>query len=446
MKQNLIIIASCCLVLFQSLSVYSYFVPKNIPLLLHSTKSTFLLRTSTQNTVDNSSSQEDADEKQMTRMIELIVSSVEDGREDDLRRAGLKVTKKSPRETLDDKIIDPEIQRNIFGPMTKEDKSVMEMLERVCQQEEQNSSNMDATTVTNAMTSISTETSSPGIDSVMFAELKEEAMQTLEELRRKGSVMGALLDDQEQFGTTINPIIRHPVLSNTQKKASDDDKITPGGALDPCVWDSTPGVETMLSPVDPMKYIEWMNEGYEGPMIVGPFVEEVECDQTEPSENESAPVVNPLYNGGNGNTGSQHYELPIRNPANNAAMTAMTAASSSDSNSNSNSETKPLSVEALLMNPGLNGSPDSLESKFAALLKASMNAQQAQAEVGDSDSESLANTRKSLVEAVTTGKSNGIDIETLLGSTMASLAKQLNVNVADTLSEKDSMTEMQVGI
>lgn len=454
MNQFITIISSCFLLSF----VYSFFLhKKNIPLSLN--KRAFLLRTVTQNTVGDSSSQENADEDKMTRMIELIVSSVEEGREDDLRRAGLKVTKKSARETLDDKLIDPEIQNTIFGPMTSEDKSVMEMLERVCQQEQ----NLDSSSVTTT-TDKSSSSITNGIDSAMFAELKEEAMQTLEELRRKGSVMGALLDDQEQFGTTINPLIRpstiHPSNSQqipTTSSSTVDDKVIPGGAMDPSVWGtSTPGVESMLSPVDPMKYIEWMNEGYEGPLIVGAAVEEMECDEPEPSTDETTPVANPLYNGGNGVAGSQHYELPIRNSVTQqfmntvtATTTATTTTTDTTTTTTATTDPKALSVEALLMNPGLSDSPNSLESKFAALLKASMNAQQVQAEVGATDSnskDSLVLTRKNLVEAVTTGQSNGIDIETLLGSTMASLAKQLNVNVADTLSEKDSMAEMQVGI
>lgn len=136
---------------------------------------------------------DDNDEK-LDQMMKFIAAKVNEGREDDLTKAGLKVTRMSPRETLDDKLQNPQIKQTVLGSMTSEDEEVMNLLNDAIELESSNNG--------------SSSSSGMDLDPAVFAELQAEAWETLQTLRSEnqhGSSLAALLDNEpeanEGFGS-----------------------------------------------------------------------------------------------------------------------------------------------------------------------------------------------------------------------------------------------------
>ena len=51
-------------------------------------------------------------------MVKMIMTAVDEGREDDLKDAGLKVTKRTAKEVMDSNLSNEEIVNKVLGPMT----------------------------------------------------------------------------------------------------------------------------------------------------------------------------------------------------------------------------------------------------------------------------------------------------------------------------------------
>ena len=141
----------------------------------HNRRSNRLHAEKTQETDDN-------DEK-LDQMMKFIAAKVNEGKEDDLSKAGLKVTRMSPRETLDDKLQNPQIKQTVLGSMTSEDEEVMNLLNEAMAQD--SSSNGSSS-------------SGMDLDPAVFAELQAEAWETLQTLRseNQGSSLASLLENE----------------------------------------------------------------------------------------------------------------------------------------------------------------------------------------------------------------------------------------------------------
>jgi hypothetical protein len=48
-------------------------------------------------------------------MMKMMVTAIDEGRQQELIKKGLKVVSKTARETLDEKLNDPEVRANILG-------------------------------------------------------------------------------------------------------------------------------------------------------------------------------------------------------------------------------------------------------------------------------------------------------------------------------------------
>ena len=120
-------------------------------------------------TSDSSSSVDDDQGKKIEEMMKLFVTAIDEGRQEDLVKAGLKVTTVSAKQALDEKLNDPEIIASILGPMaSEEERSLKNELANqiVLEQELENKGDR--------MIQI------PGLDPSIFAELQAEAKETLE--------------------------------------------------------------------------------------------------------------------------------------------------------------------------------------------------------------------------------------------------------------------------
>ena len=153
----------------------------------------------------DSSAVADDQGNKIKEMMELFVTAIDEGRQEDLVKAGLKVTTLSAKAALDDKLSDPEIIASILGPMASAEeldmKKVLQnqvLLEKELEDSGKGSVHSD-------------------LDPMMFAELQAEAKETLAMMKKQGSGIAALLDEQtpskKGFGS-----------SNKSTKQQGDDK------------------------------------------------------------------------------------------------------------------------------------------------------------------------------------------------------------------------------
>lgn len=131
--------------------------------------------------------------KNIEEMMKLFVTAIDEGRQEDLVKAGLKVTTISARESMDEKLSDPEIIASILGPMASaEEVDLKNDLKNQILLEQQLEIGGEA---------------SPGLDldPSIFAELQAEAKAALETMKKQGSGIAALLDEpkvsKKGFGT-----------------------------------------------------------------------------------------------------------------------------------------------------------------------------------------------------------------------------------------------------
>ena len=346
----------------------------------------------------------------MTKLVELIVNSLEDGREGDLTKAGIKVTKKSERETMFEKTQDPQIRQSVLGSMLgSEEIDTMKALMDVFEQ--------DANTTSPASV----------IDPDLLAEFKQEAYEAWDIFQSRAK-MGVQIDNdrqlrEQQLQAEINSRLEVPINTSSEIiPTSTANKVV----TDMSAWGNKKGFESLLAPIDTSRFPEWAAQDTADTLPSGNLVEESEsADDDVYSAVEGG--VYPLYDSGGpgqgsststGGTTTNHYELPI-------------SSSSLDTTASS-------LVSSITSDPSL-----SIEDKFAALLKASMTLQQVRSEDGPSIDQA---TVRQTVDAVSSGRSENLNIETLLGNTMAALARQLDVDLTQTLSQPDSVNDMKVSI
>ena len=273
-----------------------------------------------------------AESEQLTKLFELIVSSIENGKEDDLVKAGLKVSKISAKETLDNKINDPQLQDIIFGSASESDEiDIIQRLQNAYESGDERRSDADYDEIGDV--------NGFELDDSVLQELKNEAYETLEAMRTKGSAMGRLLENDE-FATYITPELEY--------QKSERNRMTPPQEsqqpIDPTVWGKTLGVESLLSEIDHSRFPEFAGDTYTtsmsppGPTITNlDFAEEVEesavdDDSESEDDTDSAKTIEDTFmnknedgtigvgtdksrrvsvSGGRSKYNHYHFELPI---------------------------------------------------------------------------------------------------------------------------------------
>lgn len=153
----------------------------------------------------DSSAVADDQGNKIKEMMELFVTAIDEGRQEDLVKAGLKVTTLSAKAALDDKLSDPEIIASILGPMASAEELDMK---KVLQNQVLLEKELEDSGKGNIQSDL---------DPMMFAELQAEAKETLAIMKKQGSGIAALLDEQtpskKGFGS-----------SNKAMKQQGDDK------------------------------------------------------------------------------------------------------------------------------------------------------------------------------------------------------------------------------
>ena len=135
---------------------------------------------------NSNSVNDDAKSDQAVRLMEAIVTAMVEGRDDDLQNAGLKVTRKSSRKTLNDKLQDPEISRNVLGTTTPDEQEVMDLL----QEEISNSLLLQQDNIQHGDASLSYISE---LDLDMFADIQKDVGLTIETFNKKSSGIATVL-------------------------------------------------------------------------------------------------------------------------------------------------------------------------------------------------------------------------------------------------------------
>lgn len=121
-----------------------------------------------------SSVDKSAEEEKLASMVQMIMSAVDEDREDDLRDAGLKVTKRTAKEVMDSNMSNEEIVNKVLGPMTDTDE--VEVMRKLQQTQEKMEESADK----------GFEDALTGIDPELLAELKTEALGVVGDLHKEG--------------------------------------------------------------------------------------------------------------------------------------------------------------------------------------------------------------------------------------------------------------------
>ena len=289
-----------------------------------------------------SSGEKRGKEDELADMVKAIIQAVDEGREGELREAGLKVTKRSDLERMRDNLDNAQIIESVLGNMSgAEEQEIMRLLEK-----------------SEATMGVVGFDESPGLDDALLAEFRAEAVQTMRNLKSSGK---SLLDE--------------------------DTTSTGGGGVGP-------GTERPLSPT---------TAGGDAPPSFGRSME-LEVD---PSELESEPEPSAAA-AVESKTGAEARQSP-------AAPTAEALAA----------------VEAEKGLSDEDGSRALAQQTFAQLLKASMDASEERA----TDAQEA--TRKQTIEAVSSGDFAALDVKSLLGETLGTLAETLGIDVRSELAGSD---------
>ena len=364
--------------------------------------------------------------------MKLIVNAVQEGREDDLTAAGLRVTKRSARETLDDKLNDPQINQNVFGLMTSDEQEVMKQLS------DQVAADLEELESGRASSSSSTSSSSSSdidLDPSIFAELQAEAYETLYSLRNKGgSGMAALLDDAGSsgngFGATqrehrsefsdLNGVLDNIMVSRspTRGGGGDDRRSTATTtATTSNEWSPAVGVEQELPFGSSQKQASWTAAA---PPAVSPG-SRLEIEEAADEEDDDAAPSGP--------SAALSSELPISPKT--ARDTPPAVAAAVDGGADKSLLRDIIDVDADLKQR-VAAEPESAadvdaQATFAQLLKITMEQQTdaASSLLADLPDDAVRGT----VDAITQGDLAALDMKSLLGEALTTLTEQLGIDM-----------------
>lgn len=126
-----------------------------------------------------------AKDEEMAEMVAAIMSAVDEGREEDLKKAGLRVTKRSDLEIMRDNLSNEQILENVLGDMAgAEEQEIMRMLES-----------------TNAAMGVVGFDGETGVDAELLAEFRAEAVQAMRDIKSSDR---SIFDDSGVVGVDDN--------------------------------------------------------------------------------------------------------------------------------------------------------------------------------------------------------------------------------------------------
>jgi len=126
-----------------------------------------------------------AKDEEMAEMVAAIMSAVDEGREEDLKKAGLRVTKRSDLEIMRDNLSNEQILENVLGDMAgAEEQEIMRMLES-----------------TNAAMGVVGFDGETGVDAELLAEFRAEAVQAMRDMKSSDR---SIFDDSGVVGVDDN--------------------------------------------------------------------------------------------------------------------------------------------------------------------------------------------------------------------------------------------------
>lgn len=321
------------------------------------------------------------EEEKLASMVKMIMTAVDEGREDDLKDAGLKVTKRTAKEVMDSNLSNEEIVNKVLGPMTDaEEVELMRQLQHTQNKIQEDDSGKGF------------EGAVAGIDPAFLAELKSEALGVVGSIQKERSVIAKEMGiSDDEMGAASSFL-----------ESSDEAGIGNERLLSP--------VEEMDTPPGESPFIPVGNMGEED------NVEEIERENTRiDEENKKADEENDREERESGVSAAAGEEGVV--PARIIAMAAVEEA------------TAGLSADEKV----------SAQETFSSLLKASMDAQVEAGEAGGVDED----VQKATIDAVAGGDLAALDVKSLLGDSLSMLTDSLGIDMAAELSDPKTRTDMQ---
>lgn len=359
------------------------------------------------------------DPEKLVSMVEMIVKAMEEGREDDLRKAGFGVTRTAttPLEEITEKLKDPELARRIIGDIGEEEEEVMSAMRRA--QEE-------FAAAANGLTS--GYTTDIDIDDDLFEELRLEAAETIASMQRGDTKSMAALIGDPQVGTISESILAPPKqkssIANSKSKDTNNNasvRVSQDVAAD-IVTDS------MLRPLSG----SWSANSPTKDEGGGGMREEVEYeDEDDDNNNEGNKDFDKQTSNNVDNTdkGANKNEQVAGGFSSIDKVVAAAATATSTVMSVENTPAPPPTSASTCT--------ETNQALFAEILKATM---QAQEEAGTSTEEDQV---KSTLEVVKTGDMDNLDLKSILGDALLSLTDQLGIDVKAELSDAQTKGQMQ---
>ena len=304
----------------------------------------------------------------MAQMVKMIMDAVDEGKEADLEKAGLKVTKRSMLEIMQSNLSNEQIVEKVLGSMTgAEEQEILGLLAKAARSEE-----VDVGAGT-------------GLDAGLLAELRAEA-----EMVTKGVRDGGLLAQLLSEGKDTPGVVQQQQSGVVGFERSLRESQSGGEALPTF-------------------------------RISGYLEEETDPAEWEDEEEAAAAAV-----------------------AATATVEVMSGSGSSSSSSSSSSgggdmvKSVVFDRKAIEEEAGLSEESKALaQATFTQLLKATMDSSEANAP--DTEEE----TMKQTLEAVASGDYSALDIKSLLGETLGTLAEELGIDVKSELSGSKTQGDMQ---
>jgi len=136
-------------------------------------------------------STETVDSDETERMVEAIVRAMEEGREDDLTKAGLKVTHKSKSRELEEKLNDPQVSENILGIISPAEEEIITTLEKYEAME-------------GGPPQANTKPNPSKVDDALLKELTADARNTVCAIQDKGPSLQLLCDEKGSIDAQLN--------------------------------------------------------------------------------------------------------------------------------------------------------------------------------------------------------------------------------------------------
>lgn len=208
--------------------------------------------------------QQGGTEANLAELIELVIKSVDAGRQDNLAAAGLKVTMKSERETMDKKMMDPELVEKVLGSIGEDEKEIMKLLDE---------SMASSTDWMGQGYDESVSRADIDMDPLLFNELKEDLLTTLDSVRGRGSAMVQLFDNNIEFNVDLNVASS----SGTVGTGADSENQR---FVDRALWGPALGTATVLTSVGGTDIEIGLGEP---PYAINGEIFEIEDGECEPS-------------------------------------------------------------------------------------------------------------------------------------------------------------------